>query len=172
MTQYMSNVNRVFRVVLLGIFGVATASAFGQTQTQKVFDSIKNMSGTWEGAGPGGQALQIIFKVIGGGSAVMSEIFAPGHEMVSMIHPDGPNRLLLTHYCTAGNQPRMQSSISADGKTITFTYVDATNLSSPDAGHMSRMVLTMLDENHHTEEWTYSDHGKEMKEVFDLHRKL
>ncbi len=100
----------------------------------------------------------------------MSEI--TGHdEMISMINLDGPNRLLLTHYCTAGNQPRMAANVSPDGKTITFTYVDATNLATPDAGHMQKMVLTMLDENHHTEKWTYADHGKELKQFFDLHRK-
>jgi hypothetical protein len=32
-------------------------------------------------------------------------------------------------------------------------------------------VLAMPDANHHTEEWTFSDHGKEHKEVFDLRRK-
>jgi hypothetical protein len=42
-----------------------------------------------------------------GGSALMSEINGHGEDMISMIHFDGPNRLLLTHYCTAGNQPRM-----------------------------------------------------------------
>ena len=68
----------------------------------------------------------------------MSEIDAPNETMVSMIHLDGPNRLLMTHYCGAGNQPRMQASVSPDGKTITFNYVDATNLSAPDAGHMQR----------------------------------
>jgi hypothetical protein len=36
---------------------------------------------------------------------------------------------------------------------------------------MTRMVLSMPDANHHTEEWIYTDHGKEMKEVFDLWRK-
>ena len=34
------------------------------------------------------------------------------------------------------------------------------------------MVLTVLDVNHHTEDWTFIDHGKEMKQFFDLHRKL
>jgi hypothetical protein len=29
----------------------------------------------------------------------------------------------------------------------------------------------MPDANHHTEEWIYNDHGKEMKEVFHLQRK-
>ncbi len=101
----------------------------------------------------------------------MSEII--GHEdMISMFHLDGPDKLLLTHYCSAGNQPRMQASVSPDGKTLTFHYVDATNLDGPDAGHMQTMVLTLLDDNHHTEEWTFVNHGKEMKEVFDLRRKL
>jgi hypothetical protein len=78
----------------------------------------------------------------------------------------------MTHYCSVGNQPRMQASVSPDGKIITFTYVDATNLSSPDAGHMQSMVLTMLDADHHTENWTFIDHGREMKKFFDLRRKM
>jgi hypothetical protein len=101
----------------------------------------------------------------------MSEILGD-HEMVSMFHLDGSDRLLLTHYCSVGNQPRLQASVSADGKTITFNFVDATNLASPDAGHMQRMVLTLLDDNHHTEDWTFIDHGKVMKESFDLRRKM
>ena len=64
-----------------------------------------------------------------------------------------------------------EPSVSPDGKTITFTYVDATNLATPDAGHMQTMVLTLVDDNHHTEEWTFVDHGKEMKRFFDLRRK-
>jgi len=91
--------------------------------------------------------------------------------MVSMIHLDGPDRLLLTHYCALGNQPRMQASVSSDGKVITFNYVDATNLATPDSGHMQKMILTVLDENHHTEERVFVDHGKEHTQVFDLRRK-
>ncbi len=77
----------------------------------------------------------------------------------------------MTHYCGAGNQPRMQASVSPDGKTITFSFVDGTNI-EPGAGHMQKMVLTMLDDNHHTEDWTFIDHGKEMQEFFDLRRKM
>ena len=35
---------------------------------------------------------------------------------------------------------------------------------------MQRVVFTIVDANHHTEDWTFADHGKEMKEVFDLRR--
>ena len=102
----------------------------------------------------------------------MSEITGHGTEdMITMFYLDGPDKLLLTHYCTIGNQPRMQASLSPDGKTLTFDFMDATNLTSPDAGHMRRVVIAMPNAGHHTEEWSFSDHGKERKEVFDLHRK-
>jgi hypothetical protein len=32
-------------------------------------------------------------------------------------------------------------------------------------------VIAMLDPKHHTEEWNFTDHGKQTKEVFDLTRK-
>jgi len=155
---------------LLLAAGALAAAASAQTDAQKAFDAIKGMPGTWEGKASDGQEVKVSFKVVSAGSAVMSEIL--GHEdMISMFHLDGPNRLLMTHYCDAGNQPRMEATVSADGKTITFNFVDATNLASPDAAHMRRMILTVVDENHHTEEWTFTDHGKEQKVFFDLHRK-
>lgn len=163
---------KTIRTALIAAIALTAAAALAQTDAQKAFARIKGMPGTWEGKGSEGQPLQVTFKVTSAGSAVMSEIVAPGHDMISMINMDGANRLLLTHYCSVGNQPRMQASVSPDGNILTFNYVDATNLSSPDAGHMRRMILTMLDENHHTEEWTFVDHGKEHTEKFDLRRKM
>jgi len=159
------------RTLILALLAVS-AAAFAQTDAQKAFDAIKKLPGTWEGKGPDGKPFQVTFKVTSAGSAVMSEILVPNEDMISMIHLDGPNRLLLTHYCGAGNQPRMQASFSPDGKTITFDFVDATNMASPDAEHMHRVVFTLLDEGHHTEEWSFMSHGKEMKELMDLHRKM
>lgn len=157
-------------LVLSAVLALGCA-ALAQSDAQKGFATIKSLPGTWEGKGHDGQPLQVMFKLTGGGSAVLSEIQSPKEDMVSMIHLDGPDRLLLTHYCAIGNQPRMQASVSPDGKIITFNFVDATNLASHDAGHMQKMTLTVLDDNHHTEEWVFVDHGKEHKEVFDLRRK-
>jgi hypothetical protein len=163
--------SRILQSLIVATLALAATSALAQSDAQKAFISIKNLPGSWEGKTPDGQPVRVDFKVTAGGSAVMSEILGK-EDMISMFHLDGPNKLLMTHYCSSGNQPRMQASVSPDGKTITFNYVDATNLDRPDAGHMERMVLTLLDENHQTEEWTFAGHGKEMKEFFDLHRKL
>ncbi len=155
---------------LIAILALATVSAFAQTEAQKAFTAIKLLPGTWEGNTTMGP-VKVTFKTTAGGSAVMSEILGK-EDMITMFNLDGPGRLLMTHYCAAGNEPRMEASVSADGKVITFNYVDATNLPAPDAGHMQKMVLTLVDDNHHTEEWTFVDHGKEHKEVFDLRRTL
>jgi hypothetical protein len=161
---------KLLRVSILAALTLAAATASAQIDAQKAFSTIKSMPGMWEGKSIDGQPVQVNFRITGGGSAVMSEITGKKEDMISMIHLDG-GRLLMTHYCAMGNQPRMQASLSPDGKTITFNFVDATNLATPEAGRMQTMVLTLLDDNHHTEEWTFVDHGKEHKEVFDLHRK-
>jgi hypothetical protein len=150
----------------------AATIALAQTSAQKSFDQMKSLVGSWEGKNSQGENLQVDFRSTGGDSALMSTITSAVHhqqEMVSMIHMDGANRLILTHYCSSGNQPRMSATTSADGKTITFDFFDGTNIG--DKGHMQRVVFTMIDANHHTEEWTFNAGlGKEMKELFDLHR--
>jgi hypothetical protein len=157
------------RIAITLLLVLATSAAFAASAAQKSFEELKSLDGSWEGKAPDGQTVQVAYRVTGNGSAVMSEI--KGHaDMISMFNLDG-DRLLMTHYCGAGNQPRMVASTSPDGKTLTFDFLDATNLASPDDGHMTRLVLSMPDANHHTEEWIYSDHGRQEKEVFQLWRK-
>jgi len=148
-----------------------TTAVFAQSDAQRSFDELKSLAGSWEGKNSIGNPVQVSYRMTAGGSALMSEIVGHGETMISMINFDGPNRPLLTHYCTVGNQPRMQASASSDGKTITFNFLDATNLDNPQSGHMDHVVIALLGPDHHTEEWNFIDHGKEIKEFFDLTRK-
>ena len=160
---------RSLRTAVALLFLLAAASAaFAQSEAQKTFDQLKTLNGTWEGKLPNGNAAKVAFRTTSGGSALMSEIMGE-EDMITMFHMDN-DRVLMTHYCGAGNQPRMQGKMSPDGKTISFTFVDATNLSSPKAGHMQSLVITMPDVGHHSEDWTFVQDGKEMKEHFELAR--
>jgi hypothetical protein len=157
-----------FAVLLTALAAVA------EPTSQKSFDLLKTLSGAWEGKNAQGQPVEVSYRVTAGGSALMSEIMASemkGHDdMISMFHMDN-DRLLLTHYCSTGSQPRMVASLSPDGKTVTFDFLDATNLATPTTGHMNRVILNLVDANHHTEEWRFIQDGKEIVELFDLHRK-
>lgn len=145
-----------------------------QTPGQKSFDVMKSLTGNWEGKNAMGDSVAVSYRMTAGDSALMAEIQSrmqgKSEDMISMIHMDN-GRLLLTHYCAAGNQPRMQASISPDGKTITFNFVDGTNIASNDTPHMRSVVFTFIDTSHHTEEWHFALPGKEMIERFDLERK-
>ena len=159
------------RWVAVSLLTMLAATAFAAPDAQQSFDQIKKLSGSWEGKTSAGMPVQVSFRVTARGSAVMSEIMGMEDDnMISMFNLDG-QRLLMTHYCSAGNQPRMTATSSADGKTIAFDFLDATNVAGPEAGHMQHVVISVLDPDHHTEEWNYLDHGKEMKQVFDLRRK-
>jgi hypothetical protein len=159
------------RILLPFCLLLSLAAANSQTAAQKAFATIKTLPGTWEGSSYKGEPIEVTFRTISKGSAVVSEILGKD-DMISVFNMDGADKLLLTHYCSTGNQPRMQATVSPDGKTFTFTFIDVTNLATPDAGRMQSMVLTLVDENHHTENWTFLDHGHQHTESFDLHRKL
>jgi hypothetical protein len=153
---------------------LAALAAAAQSGGQQSFALMKTLTGNWEGKGSKGGQVRASYRMTAGGSAIMAEMLSDmkGHteDMISMIHMDG-DRVLLTHYCAAGNQPRMQASLSPDRKTITFKFLDATNLANLEQGHMDHVVFNFIDANHHTEEWHFRVGGKEMVERFALEKK-
>ena len=136
------------------------------------FDRMKTLEGAWEGKTQEGKSVSIEYRVISDGSAVMEHLTPAGMSpMVTIYYPDG-DRLMMTHYCSAHNQPRMRAKPAAgEIKSLTFEFVDATNLASPDAGHMNALVLTFDGADHLTQEWTWKDKEQTSKEVFHLGRK-
>jgi hypothetical protein len=147
----------VLSFVLLG----AGSSAF----TGSDFDRMKALEGQWEATTPEGKT-RIVYQVISNGTALMETIVS--ENMVSVYHTDG-NAILMTHYCAAGNQPRMRAQASS-GDSIAFQYVDAANLKSSSDGHMCRLVIKFKDANHVTQVWTWKEGGKETNSVFQLER--
>lgn len=102
-----------------------------------------------------GMSTQITIRVTSSGNAILSEGTAAGRpdNPITMFYVDG-DRLLLTHYCDAGNRPRMVGKISPDGKTLEFDLLDVSG--NTERGMMSHVVFTMIDANHHSEGWTYT----------------
>jgi hypothetical protein len=91
--------------------------------------------------------------------------------MVTLYTADG-NRLALTHYCSAGNQPRMETmAITGDPKEFDFSFTGITNLMNPNTGHMHHLVIQIADQDHFTEQWTWRENGKDRIHTIHFTRK-
>jgi len=148
-------------------FGVGMCFA----KTLPEFEKMKSLVGEWKGTSMDKKQAMVTYALVSDNSALMERLAEGGEsKMVTIYHPDG-DHLMMTHYCSAHNQPRMRSQpVSGEIKKITFDLVDVTNLSSPDAGHMKKLVVTFADRDHFTQEWTWTQNGKEGTEVINFER--
>jgi hypothetical protein len=155
------------------------------SEAQKSFDTLKTLAGTWQASvttdppvpemGNGAMA-QVSLRVTSRGNALVHEMYEAGKpndptrydHPVTMFYLDG-DRLFLTHYCDAGNRPRMVARTSPEGKTVEFDFLDLSG--GNQHGHMYHAAFTIIDANHHTEDWTYMMPGdKPLRAHMDLKR--
>lgn len=163
---------QVIPLLLLAAIVVSGNAVLAQKNAATGFEKLKSLAGEWEAVGPDGARVKISYEIISGGAAVM-ETRAPANEpsMVSIFHLDG-DRLVMEHYCSAGNQPRMQAEVQK-GKVnaLNFSFVSITNLSKPTDGHMRKLSYTFRDNDHITQVWTWREAGKDAAATFDLVKK-
>lgn len=162
-----------------------TSATQPQSDAQKSFAELKALAGTWKGpitvdppqSGIKNGAIgQITMRVTSRGNALVHEMYDPSmpddptkHDHpVTMVYLDN-DQLTLVHYCDAGNRPRMVARTSQDGKTVEFDFVDLSGGNK--YGHMHHAVFTVVDANHHIEDWTWMAPGDKPTRVhFDLQR--
>jgi hypothetical protein len=129
---------------------------------KQAFERLKTLAGTWEGkAGEGADAVptKVIYKVTGMGSALVETQFPDtANEMITVYHLDG-EKLLLTHYCAAQNQPRMRYTPGKDASVLKFDFVSASNMKPKDA-HMHNLTLRFVGKDHIVSEWAFYANGK------------
>ena len=162
---------KTFRGTLLALCALLALGSLliADSAPSPQLDKLKSLAGNWEGKSTDGKAIHASYKLVSGGTAVAETLTAAGEpDMLTVYHLNG-GHLMMTHYCSMGNQPRMQAD-SADTKTIAFHFVDGTNLPSADAPHMNDLTITFNDANHITQEWAMKG-GPMEKVVFHLERK-
>jgi hypothetical protein len=172
----MKSLRLILPVVLIAL----STAAFAQSQSegQKSFDKLKTLAGSWEGTvttfppAPDveGKHVNVTLRVTSLGNALMHEMRVAGRpdDPITMLYMDN-DRLLLTHYCDAGNRPLMVATSSPDGNTVNFDFVDVAG--STQYGHMHHVMFSIIDPNHHTEDWTFMIPGdKSVRAHFDLHK--
>ena len=120
------------------------APAIAQPLTApQVFEQLKPLVGEWKGPTPSGRTYGVSDKLVANNTG-LEETWtrAPGRQILTLYHFDGPN-LLATHYCSAGNQPRLQLKTPVAPGTFVFDFVSATNLPDPQVSHQHQFDIQL-----------------------------
>jgi len=110
-------------------------------------------------------AIEMVYDVGSKGSIVTEQF---GKEL-SVFYRDGDS-LLMIHFCNAGNQPRLRLKQASAGGRFEFETFDVTNLASPSAPHVQRIIYKMVDEKHVELEIVWKDGEAQNSENYTLVR--
>lgn len=160
-----------FMLLSFAVIVLWASSAQPQSQAAAGFEKLKSLAGAWQGAGTDGKMRTATYQLLAGGTAVM-ETLLPEDEpsMITVYYIDG-DRLMMTHFCSAGNQPRMRAAVAAgEIQKLDFVFLDATNLPKPTAGHIHRLRLAFQDQHHLAQTWTWREDGKEISDTLSFIR--
>ncbi len=141
-----------------------------------VMRKLAALEGDWMLLDEDGRATDVVgsrFRLTAGGSAVAETMFpnsADGDEMVNMFHADG-DRVLMTHYCAAGNQPRLVVEATDDDSRLELRFESITNLASPEATYMSEAVYVFHGDDRLTTHWRSTTGGKLNEETTTIELK-
>jgi hypothetical protein len=161
-------------VLYLSVIGVSEAqNDTGAAAFERLSALVGDWAGSfeWSGARSSSGTIDATYYATGNGSAIVENLIMGGAPtMTSVYHLDGAD-LRMTHYCAAQNQPRLKASqIDTARGILDFSFIDATNLSSPEAPHVYGLETRFLDPDHITLTFLFEGSGKRSKERIDLKR--
>jgi hypothetical protein len=164
-------------VLTVGVLaGVRVAAADDKVVSAGVdaktaFAKIKTLVGEWQSEISGEHAKEagqhqkpenvVTYRLTGAGSALVETQFpGTGHEMVSVYHLDGDD-LRMTHYCAAGNQPRMKlDRANSAPDHLVFLFDGGTNLDPQKDHHIHGLEITFQKDGHVKSAWEGYADGK------------
>ena len=143
-------------------YGQTASQPAVHTDAQASFALMKTLAGTWQGtvttdnpAWATDKPMPLSIRVASHGNALVHELDTGGPEE-TVFYMEG-DRLAMLHYCDFGNRPHMVAQPLKDGKVIEFDLVEYPG--SDQIGHVSHGTFTILDPNHHVEDWTFLPTG-------------
>lgn len=140
--------------------GLAVAEEPSKFDASTAFERLKSLVGTWEQR-EGDNVFVITYRLTANGSAIV-ETYGPGtdYEMLTVYHRDG-DQLRATHYCAAGNQPRLVLDQAASSpEALVFAFDGGTNFDPATDMHMHDGRILLHDADSITGEWTGYLDGK------------
>ncbi len=121
------------------------AENFENGQPLEAFNKLKSLVGIWTKSGSIQDRFQIEFSLTAGGSVLVETWRRNGHVHSLTLYHQDIDKLMATHYCPQGNQPRLSLTGEPSSTALSFTYLDATNLKSIDDSHQHSLSFQLPD---------------------------
>ncbi len=158
-------------LMLLMMTSAALAADGPKPAPNPTFEKLKTLVGDWTSKMKDGGVISNSYRLTSGGSVLMQTTVVPGEgEMITMFHQDGAD-VIATHYCIARNQPRYTIVAASDPNVLELRFKDATNLPTPETGHMHGGTMRFVDADHYVAEMIWRANGTERREAMAFERK-
>jgi hypothetical protein len=138
----------------------AQAVAGNEFTDKAALGQLSMLDGDWQFIDENGDdvdGLMCTFNFTSNNSVVREVMFPGGdNEMTNLYHMDGQS-IVCTHYCAAGNQPRMVATgmqTGDDGTSFDFKLDSVSNLRPEHDHFMGGMKLVFTDDNTLEQHWT------------------
>lgn len=136
---------------------------------QATFAELSTLVGDWTTDPEKGRALQVSFTLTAANTVLVERWkTASGRESLTLYYIDG-QRIVVTHYCPIGNQPRLVMDRVAQSGRLSFSFLDATGLDSKGESHLTKLWL-QPDGSRLLRGETYVENGKAENSLLTLLR--
>lgn len=161
------------RIIHILIFSAALSlqPAIAGNPNVDGFEKLRSLVGEWETTLPDGKTMRITYEEINGG--VIEERYRSEDPMwwnMSSIYYLDNDRIMMSHYCSWGNHPRMTATPGDETNQLDFRFLDMT-YTQPENGYMKHVSFDFEDHDHITHHWVWHEQGKETPLTLTLVRK-
>jgi hypothetical protein len=161
------------RLAVLILTITVASSSLANNEPAMSWDKLKGLVGTWrlvDSKTPSDQAFRITFRLISANTALVESFGDPSKQVTETVyHLDG-QRLLATHYCAQGNQPRLQLQPPSSTGSLEFQFLDATNLKRITDSHLIRLRFEFVDSRHLIRHEVYAENGHNDESTLSLEK--
>jgi hypothetical protein len=113
---------------------LAAKPAAAQLDASAAFKQLSTLAGTWRDADKPNSPLRVRFYLTAGGTVLVESWEARGKPHSLTLYHMAGKRLIATHYCPQGNQPRL----ALVPGSLRFKFLDATGLEAGES-HLTEL---------------------------------
>jgi len=154
---------RIQSLLLMGSIALLQLPVLAETNgdaAEAAFSKLQSLEGEWRGVLPDGGAIEITYEQINGGAII--ERYRSQDPMwwnMSTTYHRDNGRIVMSHYCSWGNHPRMSAVIDANGmKRIDFDFIELAE-NEPENGYMRDFEIEFIDRDQVAHYWTWREEG-------------